>query len=443
MIENILTGEVIDLTREGEGIVKIDRQVFFIPGVTIGDKIEFKLQGKRGNISYGELLHLKESSPQKRDPSCPHFGKCGGCQLLNLNYSAQLKFKENLLKNSLQRVGGLKDISINSIIASPDEFNYRNRIQIPCGIQDNKFGCGYYQGNSHKIVDQTQCQLHPVEFSTIINKLKLFFNNEPAGQKAIRHIVIRKSEHEKKILLGLVVKTKKIDFIDRLLKVIENINQELPDIKINSLVLNHNPEDTSEIFGRNNKTFWGPGTLTEKIGEDFFKISLNTFQQVNNQQAERAYQKTCTLLSENTKKIIDLYCGIGTITLAAAKYCGQILGIENNPMAIENAKSNAEFNKVHNCQFMKGSVDNIDLDILKQAEVIITDPPRRGLEPRLLKNLLEVLPQKIIYLSCDPATLARDLKHLTAEHYQIKEIQPYDFFPQTTHVETLVLLEKI
>jgi 23S rRNA (uracil1939-C5)-methyltransferase len=442
MTQNVFNGEVIDLTREGEGIVKIDRQVFFIPGVTLGDKIEFKLQGKRGNISYGELLYLKEPSPQKRNPPCPHFGKCGGCQILNLEYSAQLKFKENLVKNALSRVGGLKELAIGQLSGSPNEFYYRNRVQVPCGLENEKFICGYYQINSHKIVDQTQCQLHPVEFSTIINKLKLFFNNEPAGQKAVRHIVIRKSEYEKKSLLGLVVKTKKIDFIDRLIKAIENINQELPDFKINSLVLNHNPEETSEIFGRNNKTFWGPGSLTEKIGEDFFKISLNSFQQVNNPQAVAAYQKICALLPKNTKKIIDLYCGIGTITLAAAKYGEQILGIENNPMAINDARSNAEFNKVHNCQFMKGSVDNIDLDILKQAEVIIADPPRRGLEPQLLKNLLEVLPEKIIYLSCDPATLARDLKHLTAKHYRIKEIQPYDFFPQTTHVETLVSLER-
>lgn len=449
MDQNIYTGKVIDLTIEGDGIVKQANKTVFVAGASIGDEISFRISKNCHNYFLGKLLKIIQPSPDRAQPKCRHFSQCGGCQLQNLNYSAQLKYKENFLRQNLKKIAALADFNIPPIVPSAAEYNYRNRAQLPIGIQNKKTVLGYYKFGSQEIINQEECQIQPKEFSLIVTKIrdfcqknKISIYNELTHQGLLRHLIIRQSYSENKILVGLVINGSKIDFTASILEEITAVNNLLTKNKIDSLVLNINTAKTNRILGERNITLWGRGFLIEKIGSKLFKLSLNTFQQINNSQAEAAYQAIARNVPPS-QKIVDIFCGMGAIALQLVDKAQKIIGIEENPEAIENARENLVLNNLNNVEFVCQKADSVSGDILQNAEVIIVDPPRKGLSDKLIHKILKSAAPRIIYLSCNPATLARDIKRIIDGGYLLKSVQPFDFFPQTTHIESLAVLDKI
>ncbi len=438
-----------DLSTSGDGIAKHNGAVYFIKGATIGDVVMASVIRKNNNYYLAKIESFIKRSPWRREAPCPHFGPCGSCQIQNLNYAAQLNYKENQVKEALQRIGGFNDLPLKKIIPSEHEFFYRNKAQLPLGYH-KKIELGYYRLDSHEIIDLQKCHLHHEDTISTALALKDFFKqhkisiyNEKKQTGLLRHLIIRESHYKKELLVGLVVTDKDFPHLQELFKTVDLLNTSLKEYQVSTLVLNINNEKTNRITGKKNIVLKGSGFLEEKIGDHLFNVYLDTFLQINHAQAEKAYRQIASYIRPDSKLTADIYCGIGTISFYAAQKSAAVIGIENNPASIEAANENCKKNNITNCRFICTPAEKIETALLKEASVFIVDPPRKGLDEKVIELILTHLPQQLIYLSCNPATLARDLKIICdSSPYQIKEVTPFDFFPQTTHVETLVYLEK-
>ncbi len=438
-------GEIIDLTTMGDGIAKHEGKTVFVTGATIGDKAEIEIVKKKDNYFLGQIVKLIEPSPFRVKPRCKHFGVCGSCQLQNLSYAGQLKYKQNFVKQALNRIGGI-DIEIQPIVPA-EEYFYRNKIQLP--FSDKKGGeLGYFKLNSHDVVDLEECFLQEEDLTTLalgikeyVRAHKVSIYNEEKNTGLLRHLFIRKSDYDKKLLVGIVINGREIPDQENFIKAVLALQPKLKTYQIDSLILNFNRSKTNKILGEWQKVIHGPGFIMERIGDKLFKISLTAFTQINRLQAEKIYTNIAKSLTDKNKLIIDAYCGIGTIALNVADKAARVCGIETNPQAVLDALSNAKLNNIDNAEFIQAAVETVPSKQLKGADVFIVDPPRKGLEQKVIETIRKLSPQSVFYVSCNPATLARDLKILMAEgQYILDEVKPYDLFPQTTHIEVLAKL---
>ncbi|WP_461205906.1 23S rRNA (uracil(1939)-C(5))-methyltransferase RlmD [Clostridium sp. DL1XJH146] len=446
--------DIIDQGYEGEGIAKVDRYPMFIKGAIEGEKVKVKCIKVNKNFAFGKLLEVIEASKKREEPVCPIYNKCGGCNLQHMNYEGQLEFKKNRVKDCLVKIGKIDEKALNEgilkdTIGMETPYRYRNKVQLP--IRLNATGntdIGFYLERSHDLINVEECFIQHEDADKIINITRLWINkylikpyNEQRHSGLLRHLVIRRGFKTGEIMIVLVTKMKKLPYVE---EYISMINEELDNVV--SVIHNINPNKGNKILGDDYKTLWGKDSIVDYIGQFKFNISAVAFFQVNPIQTEKLYNKAIEFAGLTGNEVVfDAYCGTGTITLFLAQKAKKVYGVEIIADAIEKAKINAEENSVDNCEFIVGKSEEIIPALLEEGikpDVIVVDPPRKGCDKELLVAIGESLPQKIVYVSCDPSTLARDVNMLHEYGYAVEEVQPVDMFSQSSHVETVVRLVK-
>ena len=442
-----------DMGSDGEGIGKINGYTLFVKDAVIGDHIEAKIMKAKKNYAYAKLEKVLIPSSFRVQPRCVFHKQCGGCQIQALSYEKQLEFKQNKVKNNLIRIGGIDPNYLDLIMEEPvgmeEPFFYRNKAQFPLG--KNKEGkpiTGFYAGRTHTIIENTECALGVKENQKILEIVLNYMKDyqvepyEEAEHKGlIRHVLIRKGFSTGQLMVCLVINENQLPKEEKLV-------QELCTVEnMTSISLSVNKEKTNVIMGKKIRLLYGRPQIEDQIGGITFKISPLSFYQVNPIQTERIYSRAleyAMLTGEET--VWDLYCGIGTISLFLAKKAKQVYGVEIIPQAIEDAKENAAGNRITNVSFYVGKAEEVLPEKYEKdgiyADVIVVDPPRKGCEEACLSTMVQMNPKRIVYVSCDSATLARDVKYLRENGYELRKAGIFDNFPQTTHVETVVLLSR-
>lgn len=440
---------IIDMNQDGEGIGKVDGYTLFIKDTVIGDVAEVKVIKAKKNYGYARLMKLITPSDKRVQPRCPVARQCGGCQLQAYDYQEQLLFKQNKVKNNLERLGKISGYELMPVIGMEDPWHYRNKAQFPVGKdKDGNIITGFYAGRTHSIIENDDCILGVEENKEILSIVKEFMKeykiepyNEEQHTGLVRHVLIRKGYHTGDIMVCLVINGKKLPHVESLTERLA----KLPGMK--SITLSPNEEKTNVILGKEVRTLWGEPVIEDKIGDVVFEISPLSFFQVNPIQTEKLYGKALEYAELTGNEIVwDLYCGIGTISLFLAKKAKKVYGVEIVPAAIENAKRNAKKNGFTNTEFFVGKAEEVFPAWYEKhqerADVIVVDPPRKGCDETLLRTMVQMQPDRIVYVSCDSATLARDLGILSQYGYQTECVQPVDMFPQTVSVENVALLTR-
>ena len=450
-----------DMTNEGEGVGKADGFAFFVKDTVIGDEVRIRATKMKKSYGYGRLEKILKPSPDRVEPVCPVSRQCGGCQIQSMSYEAQLKFKKNKVKNNLIRIGGFSkeyiDDITEDIIGDDREFNYRNKAQFPVGKdREGNIITGFYAGRTHSVISCTDCAIgvreNDIILKTILKLMKRYgisAYDENTGTGLVRHILLRKGFKTGQIMICLVINGDKIpaedDVVSGLLEINGTLNQEYGS-SIESVSYSINKEATNVIMGDNYHVIYGKGTIEDTLMGLSFTISPLSFYQVNPLQTEKLYEEAIAYadIKEN-EEVWDICCGIGTITLAMAREAHRVHGIEIIPQAIEDARENAERNGIDNAEFICAAAEEYLPSHADEihADAIVMDPPRKGMDERALEAVLTVSPSRIVYVSCDSATLSRDLKFLCEHGYELKKIRPVDMFPQTIHCEVIALLNAV
>ena len=439
--------EIIDLGAQGEGVGKIGEFTVFVPEAITGDVVEVRLVKVKKSYGYGKVMQIISPSPFRQNPKCHVAAKCGGCQIQHMQYEAQLDFKTKKVKDCIERIGGLKGIKVNDTLGMEMPYHYRNKAQYPIRKEAGSIQMGFFAQRSHRIVPSNECSIQDPKNKVIMQVVTEFLNtnnipiyNEETHKGLVRHLMIKTGYHTNEIMVCLVINGRKLPKAEELVKALQQIEG------VSSILLNHQLDKTNVILGNEITLLYGKEYIIDKIGDLSFKISPLSFFQVNPIQTEVLYKKAldyAELTGEET--VWDAYCGIGTISLFLAQKAKKVYGVEIVPQAIENAKENARLNGLTNVEFFTGKAEEIIPNLYKEqgikADTIVVDPPRKGCDIYLLETLKDMAPQKIVYVSCDPATLARDLAYLVEEAgYDVEEVQPVDMFPHTTRVENVVKL---
>ncbi len=449
-----------DIGVNGEGIGKVDGYTLFVKDAIIGDTVEAVITKPKKNYAYAKMLNIIEPSQHRVSAVCPVARQCGGCQVQELSYEAQLDFKTKKVRGNLERIGGfapeLLDEVMEPICGMKEPFYYRNKAQFPIGTDKNgKIITGFYAGRTHQIIPNTECALGVKVNAEILQMIVDFMNqyhisayNETTGQGLVRHVLIRYGFHTNEIMVCLVING---DNLPKSEKLVDNLAQ-LPGMT--SITYSVNRENTNVIMGKDIHILWGQGYITDYIGNVKYQISPLSFFQVNPVQTEKLYGfalEYADLKGEET--VWDLYCGIGTISLFLAQKAKKVYGVEIVPQAIEDAKHNAEINGIHNAKFYVGKAEEVLPEYYARyerehgekahADVIVVDPPRKGCEETLLQTMVQMQPERIVYVSCDSATLARDLKYLCENGYELRRVKPTDMFGMTVHCEVITLLQSV
>lgn len=440
--------DIIDNGYNGEGIAKLSDFTIFIQGAIKGEKVKILILKVTKSFAYGKILEILSSSEKRNDVDCATFSKCGGCTLRHIDYRETLNIKKDIVKNCLYKELH-KNIEVNDTLGMERPLYYRNKLQYPVGF--NKEGnpvIGIYSQRTHNIIETKQnCYIQNEKCSEIAKHIFEFAvknNIKPYDEKTnsgtLRHIVIRIGVNSNEVMVTIVVNN---DDFNNEKEFVEELIKKYPEIK--TIVKNYNEKNTNVILGKKNKVIYGDGYIYDVLGGYKFKISPLSFYQVNPLQTEVLYNKAMEYANLTGKEtIFDLYCGIGTIGIFASSKAKKVYGIEVIPEAIEDAKENAKLNKVRNTEFFAGEVEKILPELIEKrnisADVAFIDPPRKGCDNITIQTLLKTAPQKIVYVSCNPATLARDIRLLEGK-YDLKQIQPVDMFPYTSHVECVAVLE--
>ncbi len=439
--------EIIDQGCEGEGISKIDGYTIFIPGAIKGEKVKILIVKVNTSYAYGKIMQIILPAESRVENDCNTYKRCGGCNLRHIRYEDTLELKRNIVQNLVNK-GLSQKIEVNKVIGMEKPFNYRNKAQYPVGYNKNgEIVTGIYAERTHDIIEIEECAIQQTISQRIakwiIEYMKenhILAYNEKTTKGAIRHIVIKVGLHTKQIMCILVTNEKDIPKEKEMTRA---LLQEFKNIK--TIVKNINTKNTNVILGKENKILYGNGYIEDKLGEYTFKISPLSFYQINPVQTEKLYNiaiESAKLTKKDTA--LDLYCGIGTIGIFASKEAQMVYGIEIVEQAIEDAKENAKINNVENIKFYCGDVEKVLDKIINEnktkPDVIFVDPPRKGLDGVTIQNILKYAPSRVVYISCNPATLVRDLK-LLEEKYSINKIQPVDMFPYTSHVECVTVLQ--
>lgn len=443
-----LTVHIEDLTHDGAGVAKVDGYPLFIQGGLPNETAEIHVLKTLKNYGFAKLINVVETSPFRVDAPCPVFGECGGCQLQHLSYEGQLAWKENMVRNVMKRIGKI-DAPVLPVKGMEKPWEYRNKSQIPFALEDGQVLSGFYQSKSHRIADTNTCLIQSDEADRLMREVKenalqldLIPYNEDTKKGQLRHLVVRKGRATGEVMVVLVTRHPKLSKKDAIIELIRKVEPN-----VTSIVHNVNKRNTNVIFGDETNTLWGKHVIEDLIGNVRFEISARSFYQVNPEQTEVLYKQALDYAQlSGDETVIDAYCGIGTISLFLAQKAKQVLGVEIVPQAIEDAKRNAELNGFTNTYFEAGPAEVIIPKWYKEgktADVLVVDPPRKGCDEALLNTIIEQRPKRVVYVSCNPATLARDLRILEDGGYKTKEIQPVDMFPQTTHVETVVLMSRV
>lgn len=440
--------EFVDLTHEGQGVAKIDGFPIFVPGGLPGESAQIKILNVKKNYGYGKLIEIKEKSPYRVEIPKEDMHKYGGCQLHHMSYEGQLQFKQNLVEQTLTRIGKLQDVNIHPIIGMEQPFHYRNKAQVPVGERSGRLITGFYKPRTHEIIDTDESVIHMEAINDAIKIVKEICSelgvaayNEEAHTGVLRHIMARFGRKTDELMIVLITRTEKLPHRE---EIVEKIVAALPNAK--SIVHNVNPKRTNVILGEKTQVLWGQDVIYDYIGNVKFAISPRSFYQVNPVQTKVLYDKALAYAGLTGEEIVfDAYCGIGTISLFLAQQAKKVYGVEVVSDAINDAKKNADLNGNTNVEFSVGEAETVIPNWAKEgihADVIVVDPPRKGCDAALLKTIIEMKPKRVVYVSCNPATLARDLGILEADDYQTVEVQPVDMFPMTMHVECCVLLVK-
>lgn len=466
MVKNqIVTITIEDIGNDGEGIGKYEGYTLFVKGAVIGDVAKVKVLKAKKTYGYAKVEELISTSPDRVTPKCPVAGKCGGCQLQHLSYERQLAYKTDKVKNCLIRIGGIPEQQLEPmmepIIGMEEPFYYRNKAQYPVGAdKEGRPVMGFYAGHSHNIIDCTDCAIQEPANAVILPVIKAFMEeknisayDEEAGKGLLRHVLTRVGFQTKEVMVCLIINGKKFPDAEILAKKVAAVINEFKDEKGNggyvlkSFCLNVNTEKTNVILGQEILPVYGENYITDYIGNIKYQISPLSFYQVNPQQTVKLYEKALEYAELSGNEIVwDLYCGIGTISLFLAQKAKQVYGVEIIPQAIDDAIVNSKLNNLENAEFFVGAAEDVMPAKYKEsqgtmkADVICVDPPRKGCEESLLDTVAAMEPKRIVYVSCDPATLARDVKYLEEKGYELVKVCPVDQFAHTGHVETVVLL---
>ncbi|WP_100397857.1 23S rRNA (uracil(1939)-C(5))-methyltransferase RlmD [Bacillus sp. FJAT-44742] len=431
-----------DLTHEGAGVAKVDGYALFVPNALPGEHAKIKVVKTKKGYGFGKLLEHTKESEYRVEPPCPIYKQCGGCQLQHLSYEGQLDYKQNQVKNVLQRIGGLENVTVHPTLGMEDPWRYRNKAQVPVGMEEGGLVAGFYQQRSHQIINMERCVIQDEANDEAVSRVKEIADqygikayDEKIHKGTLRHIVARHALNTDQLMVVLVTKGTELP---NKKNIIEEIRQALPNVK--SIVQNINPKRTNVIFGEQTNVLWGEEYIYDTIGEIKFAISARSFYQVNPKQTKVLYDKALEYANLTGREtVIDAYCGIGTISLFLAQKAKHVYGVEIVPEAISDAKRNAKLNHMDNVDFAVGEAEEV-IPWWHTAQgitpdVIVVDPPRKGCDEKLLETIIKMKPERVVYVSCNPATLARDLKILEEGGFETKEVQPVDMFPQTTHVE--------
>ena len=444
---DLVTLEIEDCGIDGEGIGKADGFTVFVKDAVIGDTVTAKIIKAKKNYGYGRLMEVLKPSPYRVEPKCEFARQCGGCQLQALSYDQQLVFKTNKVKGHLERIGGFTDIPMEPIIGMDELFHYRNKAQFPVGRnKEGKIVTGFYAGRTHNIIENRDCALGVAENKEVLDRVITHMEkygiepyNEVTGKGLVRHVLIRYGYFTKEVMVCLILNGNKIPKEEQLVKSL----REIPGMT--SITINVNKKHSNVILGEEIRLLWGQEYITDRIGDISYQISPLSFYQVNPMQTQKLYAKAMEYADLHGEETVwDLYCGIGTISLFLAQKAKFVRGVEIVPAAIENAKENAKLNGLENTEFFVGKAEEVLPREYKKngvyADVIVVDPPRKGCDETLLETMIEMNPERIVYVSCDSATLARDLKYLCERGYELRKVCPIDQFGMTVHVETVVLL---
>ncbi len=444
---DIYTIKIEDMADDGSGIGRACGFALFVKDTVIGDLARVQVIKVKKNYGYGRVVNIIEPSSDRVVARCPCARRCGGCQLQHLSYERQLEFKQNKVENLLKRIGKVTDYVMHPVIGMDDPWYYRNKAQYPVGRgKDGSIAAGFYAVRTHDIVDSPQCCIQAPVNEQIVEIIKNWMEKygiEPYDEKThaglVRHILTRTGFKTGEIMVCLVINGKELPHCRELAR-------ELQKVKgMTGICYNINTDATNVILGKQVVNIWGREYITDYIGGILYQISPRSFYQVNPVQTEKLYQAALDFADPGPDDTVwDLYCGIGTISLFMAKRAGQVYGVEIVPEAVRDAEKNAEVNGIDNVSFFTGKSEEILPEAYKRgrirADIIVVDPPRKGCKESLLECICKVGPRRIVYISCDPATLARDLGYLEDHGYKVSDVQCCDMFPQTVHVETVAVL---
>ncbi|MCD4784587.1 MAG: 23S rRNA (uracil(1939)-C(5))-methyltransferase RlmD [Candidatus Eremiobacteraeota bacterium] len=441
------------LASGGEAVGRLGDLVVFVPYGAPGDDVEVRISELKKNYARGEIFRIFKPSPHRVEPPCPIYYKCGGCQLQHLSYAAQLIYKRKLVQEALEHLGGVRDIRVDDVVESPEPWNYRNKMQVVAASKpflppSKKFSLyfGLYAKHTHQVIKMDECAIqHPLNNTLlkaardIIEKLNWEIYNEKTEKGLLRHLITRVSVSRNEILLTLVTTSTKVP---QQAEFVSAITKKIPQLK--GIIINKNDRHTNVILGHINKTIWGDDFIMEEIDGIKYRVSQNSFFQVNPPQMENMFKILEEFLNPDHREILlDAYCGVGAISLWLARKFKKVIGIENEPQAKKDALKSASINDIENLEMHTGLVEKILPGIYHKGiriDKAVLDPPRKGCEEQVLDFIAKMRIRKVVYVSCNPATLARDLARLVEKNYRIESIVPLDMFPQTYHVECIAKL---
>lgn len=443
------TIEITGLTHEGQGVGNIDGFVVFVDGALPEETVEVLIVKVTKSYAVGKLLEIKKTSAHRVEPFCKVYKRCGGCSMQHLDYEEQLKLKADVIVQNLKRLGGIDmdRVKVHPAIGMEQPFQYRNKVQYPVGVQNGEVKIGFFANRSHDIIDSDECEIQPAESNSIREIIRNFAQNssisiydEASGKGLLRHVMVRKGFTTNELMVVLVLNGRKLPNAKDL---VSQLTQAFSTIK--SIYINVNTKKTNIILGNESILLFGQKYISDYIGKYKFNISPLSFFQVNPIQTEKLYSKALEFAAlTGGENVFDLYCGIGTISLFLSEKAGKVIGVEVVPEAIADAKENARINGVDNAEFYVGEAEKVIPELYNKgmrADVVVLDPPRKGCDQVLLDTLVEMKPERIVYVSCNPATLARDVGFLSKNGFELKEVQGVDMFPWTNHTETVCLIE--
>lgn len=441
--------EITGMTHEGMGVGRKDGFAVFVQGAVEGEKVRAKVIKVLKSYAVARIEELIEKSPERKEPFCPVYKRCGGCSLQHMSYKKTLEFKKQVVIDNLTRIGGLvcNDL-VHDVIGMDEPFHYRNKAQYPVGLGKNGPVAGFFARRSHEIVDAKSCGIQdPIsdKIKTIVLDYIRDFNipvyDETTGEGLIRHVVTKTGFHTGEVMVIIVAARRQIPHTEQLTG---RLRADIPGLR--SVILNVNTKSGNAVLGKENITLFGRDTIEDRLENLIFEISPLSFYQVNPVQTEVLYDKAIEYADlKGNETVFDLYCGIGTISLFVARKAKRVIGVEVVPEAAEAAKRNAMRNRLGNAEFYAGKAEEVVPELYAKgikADAFFVDPPRKGCDEALLKTLADMAPGRIVYVSCNPSTLARDLKYLSGRGFEVKQVQPVDMFPWTEHVESCVLITR-
>ncbi|AKL96667.1 23S rRNA (uracil-5-)-methyltransferase RumA [Clostridium aceticum] len=444
---SIYTVEIEDIGHTGEGVGRIEGFTVFVEGGIPGDIVKIKLKTLKKNYGMGRIIQMLQPSKDRIEPPCSLASTCGGCQIMHMDYKKQLAIKGNRVKEILERIGKVETV-VHPTIGMENPYEYRNKSQFPVGMMKGKAILGFYKKGSHDIVATDYCHIQaPINKEVIevmkeyIEAYKITVYDEKSKKGLIRHVVTKVGFETGEVMVVIITNGKDLPLKDRL---VEMLQKKVKGLK--SIVQNINNKDTNVIFGRETITIYGEDKIVDYIGDLKFHISAQSFFQVNPTQTKVLYEKALAYADlTGEENVFDIYCGIGTISLFLAKKAKKVVGVEVVDAAIKDAKENARINDINNTEFYVGEAEVVIPELYEKglkADIVVVDPPRKGCEEKVLETIVKMNPRRVVYVSCNPASLARDLAYLEEKGYKTVEVQPVDMFPHTAHVESVCKLSR-